>query len=882
MQRVREGDIMTYTALTPPLRGYTDQASYRARSSDYTKSCLNVMPFDVWERRLRIGTRQGFCVLGDMQSPVAGKRIQGMLPYKVYRDGTLIEKILVVAGGQVFDCTSTSGQGTALGSHTSAAAATTIAFGSAPSAAQTITLKDNSDPQVEKTYTAHDSQILGERKFDRSGSAADTAASLKACIENSNGHNGTITVAIDGANLTLTQASAGELGNTTITSNLSGATIGNDGKFDDGTGAPWRVPNTLSTSAERVEMVQFRTYAYIIDGTNYFRIDLSLDDDDLKLEHWWELRGTDDPGTVTASEVYDKTSGTVVRPASASLIAVWGARIVLGGFAATPNVWIASKVSDPTQWNPVTNNAGFAIAGGNSPEYAVLGDRITALIPFGSTGLLLAGADSMSYMDSDPVFGETKMAQISREVGAVGPRAVCEGPEKTAYVVANDGVYHIKPNDFDVNRGDRISAGALDGMFSRMEMADLAEVVAVYNESKGVLQVFLSRGTSAETSRHAAYDIATQSWWPFEISDTNNPNPVCAATFKSYANGRQTVWLGGVTGRISTQPANGVFPQDGLKVSAESAWTVTESPANFDCRVMLGPINTDVSQRVLLRDVRVRLQSDTEVIATGDQGGLAGSGMPTSTQLRDLTSGTSIADGQTIYKSFTTDIATLSVFDIEAIEIADVADQNVTVTDNILSTNTDETGADALSLSNIPGTSGGLINNDYGAVDDGGADDTTSTILEGGRATDPSGLYLRQTDDEALMFMGPGPYVLMRDGDDTWKHYDSEALPATLFANKLSVSLPDKIYDKDYQDGDGNNLSHPENISYLGLEGSITLDPASPIATFSLQTGINNAFRTRIRSTDLYFQVSSTGRAWAIEDISVDIEPGGPVRTVRS
>ena len=865
---------MTYTPLTQPLRGYTDQASYRARSSDYTKSCLNVMPFDVFERRLRIGTRQGFCAVADVTTGGNATRIQAMLPYEVYRNGSLVQRILIIQGGKVYDAAPNGPQGTALGNHVPVAATSSITFSGLPAVGQSITLIDNSDPQVSKVYTARDAQDLSAREFNRSGSAADAATSLVACINNSAGHNGTITAAVDGSNsakVNITQATAGALGNTAITSDLANTTVANNA-FTGGTGATWRIPGTLSASAKRIEAKMLRGYAYLADGTDYFRIDLTQQTP--VLEHWWEYR-TNPPSGETASQIYDKDAATSVRPDGATIMQVWGSRIVLAGFATTPNVWVASAVGDPNQWNAATSGAGGGIAGGNSPEYAILGDRITALFPFGTTGLLIAGKDSMAYMNADPVFGDTALSQLSRDVGAFGPRAVCAGPEKSAYVVANDGVYHVKPNDFDINRGDRISAGALDGLFSRTQLDDLGEVLAVYDEGKGVLQVFLSRENQDESSRHAAYDVNTQSWWPFDIADSNNPNPVCAATFKPYSNDRQTIWLGGTSGRISAQPANGVYPQDGLKVTDSASWTVSETPADIDCRVMLGPINTDISQRVLLRDVRVRLQSDTEVQTTGDQGGLA-SGMPTTAQVRDLTSSQATVAGQTTSTQFSTNIATLSIFDITAVEISDVADQNVQVTDNILSTNESNNGSgqtDATFI-DLPGTSEDTVNSS--TPDDEMSDDTTTVKLRGGYAASPAGTYLRQTDDAALTFFGPDNWVLFQENTEVWVVRNLDDTGAIFQKNNYN-SLPGKIYDADFL-----AVDPPTNVSFLSLAGSIDTDPAEPISTHNLRTGLNNSLRMRIRETDLYFQISSTGRSWAIEDISVDIEPGGPVRTVRS
>ena len=87
-----------------------------------------------------------------------------------------------------------------------------------------------------KTYvakTANDFTATNP-EFNAGGTANATASNLKDAIENSNGHNGEIVVARTDATLTLTQATKGTSGNTTITSTFnSNATV--DGSFSGGT-----------------------------------------------------------------------------------------------------------------------------------------------------------------------------------------------------------------------------------------------------------------------------------------------------------------------------------------------------------------------------------------------------------------------------------------------------------------------------------------------------------------------------------------------------------------------------------------------------------------------------------------------------------------------
>ena len=77
-----------------------------------------------------------------------------------------------------------------------------------------------SSDTTSKTYTAKNSETAGSLEFNRSGSGTDAATSLKNCIENAAGHGSKLLCSLNGAILTVTQASFGDGGNTSITGTL--------------------------------------------------------------------------------------------------------------------------------------------------------------------------------------------------------------------------------------------------------------------------------------------------------------------------------------------------------------------------------------------------------------------------------------------------------------------------------------------------------------------------------------------------------------------------------------------------------------------------------------------------------------------------------------
>lgn len=111
------------------------------------------------------------------------------------------------------------------------------------------------------------------------GEFASAATSLKACIDASAGHNGTITVSDSGAGvLTLTQTVAGSTGNTTITDALTNATVGN---FVGGLGSTGGVilsddikPNVTGVKLYVADLTNFTGIPYVRFLVNSKGLDL--------------------------------------------------------------------------------------------------------------------------------------------------------------------------------------------------------------------------------------------------------------------------------------------------------------------------------------------------------------------------------------------------------------------------------------------------------------------------------------------------------------------------------------------------------------------------------------------------------------------------------
>lgn len=86
---------MTHIPIQLPFKGFTEQSQFSAIPQGMTPSCLNMMPTDVWNGRMRISTRNGTRLYEE-------GAVQFLGQYRVYEGVNLVEKIIVVKGGKVY------------------------------------------------------------------------------------------------------------------------------------------------------------------------------------------------------------------------------------------------------------------------------------------------------------------------------------------------------------------------------------------------------------------------------------------------------------------------------------------------------------------------------------------------------------------------------------------------------------------------------------------------------------------------------------------------------------------------------------------------------------------------------------------------------------
>jgi len=758
---------MTHIPVQLPFKGFTEQSQYSALPEGTTPSCMNVMPVDVFNGRMRIGTRQG-----TKRWQAEGAQFIGT--YRVYEGAVLVERVILVRAGNIFV----------------------------------------GDPHADPP--------------------------------------------------SLTQ----------VSNNTGNAT-------------------PLNTTGI-VEGVQFNEHFYFVDGTHYVFVHLTDVSGSGATEGAW-IWGHE---TTTVRGPYHTDPSGAGNGDRATLICRWGARLVLAGYRKNPNIWFACSPGEPFPsststtvadgWSANMIGAVGGIAGSVSTEFGTLGDPIVAIFPFGQTGLMFGCTNSFSFMTSDPEYdvNGAQMVALTKSIGIAGQRAWCFGQEKSAYVLAKDGLYLLNPNDFNFNRGNRISAGRLDSFFLRLDFGtpaiggtsnlaggtlrnvvsgdgsgvgagsgttildgngnidsnpvsdavdDPANTAALIgsltagdvfpcliwdNDREGVW-ILLSVSGSEQSSLHLYYDAKTDSFWPQRFYDPLAYGPIGAVYVASSRSKDGKLFLAAEDG-ISTIDRSYPIGIDGFFSGITDAEQVAQLVRNS---LTFGPIIAPLPYRLMLNEVRIDLCEDKYEL-------------PSTVTDKSVQPILSVSTGDTAQTAIGIQSDTLFVVQLNPVSIdcEDATPSTVTIT-----------------------------------FDGGNAATTPTTpVIDGRFAAKPFGLYskanpfLSGTDVE---YNGPSNYVLLYDVDDLWKIVWRGETDEPEYERTSSDTSP--------------------NGQYVGLIDTDIDGAAVSGASFSeatvtelatLTTGRNEAVKSRVRSEAMYLTVASDGRPWSVERMSIQVSQVGKSR----
>ncbi len=368
----------------------------------------------------------------------------------------------------------------------------------------------------------------------------------------------------------------------------------------------------------RVSAAQRGQYLYLLD-TTYFGTDpntrsaywkINLLDANLELSHWNHAQNgpEDNIRKQIGSNYY-----------FAQAIHRFGARIMLAGVKGLENVWFGSKIDDPDVWvADATPTNGEAIAGNVAgTTIGPAGDEIIAIIPLGEQSLLFAGKRSLTYLTGDPSVdpANTRLAVLSNTIGIVGPKAWCEGPEKSVYMLGQDGLYRLRPNDFSVDRANLVSLNKLDSWFNQLRF-DLLDPVLHYDVERRGVWIFLTRTDGPANSTHLFYSEQTDGFFPIKLYDPEMPG-VTNACQAPTSDGRNQIMMcayGSMLGFFDQRLVSGVdgFPGSGYSdPSAAGPTTDAARAAQFiRAQVSIGPMIATQPSLVMIKEIQVELGID--------------------------------------------------------------------------------------------------------------------------------------------------------------------------------------------------------------------------------------------------------------------------------
>jgi hypothetical protein len=592
----------------------------------------------------------------------------------------------------------------------------------------------------------------------------------------------------------------------------------------------------------------FGQYCYFADGTYYRKIDITSATP--AVLDWTHANG---PNNYVGS-----------GSDRATLLVRFGGRLAMSGVKGAPNNWFLCHINDPDDWNPSTNNAHDAVSGVSSTRFGVPGEPIVALVPVGESGLLFAGRHTMTYLTADPVVTDARLIELSRSVGIVSERAWCASDAQTIYMMAQDGLYRVQPNEFQVTKSGRITSGRLDTFFQQQKFDALNCVLGYDAEAQNVYCV-MSRTDLPGSSVHLLYSQATDAFWPWQTGWPAFQAPTCCGDFPFGDSRAPILAFGsedGYIGWFDRDLTSGVDGQAAVGYKSVSDFDVNNDEAaaqRVTSSITFGPVLQPALGQVMMKDVRVELTMDEPVEDTAFSAPI------------DRLTGPflSILSGQTAEEAIGENIIAVSVTidpDFPAVVVDGGTAADFTpgagspydggTANQAWSTSTDQ----ALDLLFPPEIAGNY--------------ETSDTLI-----SDPTARTYTKDTYRIYNIGGAPPTTDWYIQHVTGSPQDAFQRDATLPGTSADTPGGTYLY-----------MSEQRILNYLLPTGitpprykvsSATYDNTNSNLLGTLLPGRNDAFRCRIRDQAAYVRIESLGVPWAIERMAVLIEPYGHTKNVK-
>lgn len=269
------------------------------------------------------------------------------------------------------------------------------------------------------------------------------------------------------------------------------------------------------------------------------------------------------------------------------LICTWRGRVVVSGLLQDPQNWFMSAVGDPTNWDyfPFPQLATQAVAGNNS-TLGLVGDAITALVPFSDDTLILGGDHTLWVLQGDPMAGG-QIQRVSDAIGMAWGAPWCKDPYQSVYFLSNRcGLYQWNLGQSPVRISQPIEQEFLDldtgSILCRMEWDDRYQG----------LHVFLTDSSAAASASHYFWEQRSGAWWKDTFTDTS-ANPLASCVMDGNLPADRHALIGSWNGYVR-----------------QFSPTATDDDGeNIDSAVVFGPLLTPGMDEVLLKDLQAHLGS---------------------------------------------------------------------------------------------------------------------------------------------------------------------------------------------------------------------------------------------------------------------------------
>lgn len=229
----------------------------------------------------------------------------------------------------------------------------------------------------------------------------------------------------------------------------------------------------------------------------------------------------------------------------AQLIATWRGRTVLSGVKFDAQNWFMSRAYDPLDfdYSPATTDAIQAVAGNNS-DAGMVGDVITALIPY-SDDVMVFGGDHMIHMMTGDPADNGQLDRVSDECGIAYGRAFCRMPNGALlFFGSRGGVYLMAPG----GKPERITKGSIDERLSDIDMSASYVRMAWHDRVQGA-HLFITPSDVLTSTYHYFWDARNDAWWIDQFAN-NYHNPISHCTIDGDSPDDRYVLIGSSDGYI--------------------------------------------------------------------------------------------------------------------------------------------------------------------------------------------------------------------------------------------------------------------------------------------------------------------------------------------